>query len=88
MSTLDKCRIRDFPEPQGSIKYRDASTMPRTQPGTDSASGCSTDVSTTIQPPLVRSVFHDLRISIIFPDYYFIVVLIYIIYGSIFSMFT
>lgn len=52
--------MRDLPLPQGSIKYRDAKTMPRVPPNVIGAFGCSTDVSTITQAPLGKSFRHDL----------------------------
>ena len=50
----------DFPEPQGSMRYLDARTTPWTPP-MSGASGCSTEVETNTQAPLVRSVLHVLK---------------------------
>jgi hypothetical protein len=52
--------IRDLPDPQGSIRYLEASTIPLTPPSITGPSGCSTDVSTMTHAPLGRSVLQDL----------------------------
>lgn len=52
--------IRDLPDPQGSIRYLDASTIPLTPLSITGPSGCSTDVSTITHAPLGRSVLQDL----------------------------
>lgn len=52
--------IRDFPDPQGSMRYRLASTTPRTPPGRMGALVCSTEVSTTTHAPLGKSDLQDL----------------------------
>lgn len=61
MSTLDRCMIRDFPLPQGSMRYRDASTIPLTPPARTGPSSCSTEVSTITHAPLLSSVRQDLK---------------------------
>jgi hypothetical protein len=60
VSTLDRCMIRDLPDPQGSMRYLEASTIPLTPPSITGPSGCSTDVSTMTHAPLGRSVLQDL----------------------------
>jgi hypothetical protein len=50
----------DLPEPQGSIRNRDASTTPLTPPNTG-ASACSIDVATSTQEPFGRPVLHALE---------------------------
>ena len=52
--------IRDLPDPQGSMRYLEARTMPLTPPSITGPSGCSTDVSTITQAPFGKSVRHDL----------------------------
>ena len=54
------CASLDLPEPQGSIRNRDASVTPRTPP-IKGASGCSTEVATRTQAPFGKSVLHDLK---------------------------
>lgn len=61
VSTLERCMMRDLPLPQGSMRQRDANTIPRTPPTSSPPSPCSTDVSTTTQAPLPISVRHDLQ---------------------------
>ena len=60
MSILLMWVSRDFPEPHGSMRYRDASTTPRTPPMSDD-SGCSIDVDINAHTPRGRSVLQDLR---------------------------
>jgi hypothetical protein len=60
VSTLDRCMMRDLPEPQGSMRYLEASTIPLTPPSITGPSGCSTDVSTMTQAPLGKSFLQDL----------------------------
>lgn len=48
---------RDFPEPHGSIRYLEASTMPRTEFGSNnSASAWFIEVSTMTQAPRAKSI--------------------------------
>lgn len=61
MSTLDRCMIRDFPLPHGSMRYLEASTIPLTPPASMGPSLCSTEVSTITQAPLLNSVRQDLE---------------------------
>jgi hypothetical protein len=58
--------ILDLPDPQGSIRYLEARTIPLMPPSITGPSGCSTDVSTMTHAPLGRSVLQDLtQINII-----------------------
>lgn len=52
--------MRDLPDPQGSMRYLEASTIPLTPPSITGPSGCSTDVSTMTHAPLGKSVLQDL----------------------------
>lgn len=68
VSTLAKCIIFDFPPPHGSIKYREASTTPRTllpprleEEVSRGALPWSTEVSTITQAPFGKFVRHDLE---------------------------
>jgi hypothetical protein len=63
VSTLERWTTLDLPEPQCSIRYLDARTMPLMAPGTSGSvlNPNSTDVSTRAQPPLGKSLLHVLR---------------------------
>jgi len=52
--------MRDLPDPQGSMRYLEASTIPLTPPSITGPSGCSTDVSTMTHAPFGKSVLQDL----------------------------
>jgi hypothetical protein len=60
VSTLERCMMRDLPDPHGSMRYLEASTIPLTPPSITGPSGCSTDVSTMTHAPFGKSVLQDL----------------------------
>ena len=67
MSTLEICESLDFPVPQGSIRYLDASSTARIPPRR-SALGWSIEVDIKTQAPFGRSERQDLEKNIIIYD--------------------
>lgn len=59
-STLETWVSLVLPVPQGSRRYWDSRTTPRTAP-VRGLSSCSTDTHTSAHEPLHKSVRHDLR---------------------------